>query len=353
MDTISRAEYSKFYGAIKRHIQSAQIKAAVSVNRELLRLYWNIGKEIVDRQKTKGWGDSVVERLAYDLRKEFPGLKGFSRANMFSMRQWYLFYSKGDEKVQQLVGQLPWGHNLVILGKVKDLNEAVFYSSVTLEHGWSRNVLAHQIEIDLYHRKGRALTNFKSTLPVPQSDFAHELLKDPYHFDFLTIDDKARENELESNLIKHLQDFLLELGVGFAFVGSQKHCEVAGEDFYIDLLFYHIKLHAYVVIDLKTGEFKPEYAGKMGFYLSAIDDAFKGTDDNPSIGLILCRTKNKLIVEYALRGSEKPIGVSEYKLTRRLPKEFKDSLPTIAQIEAEVSQIKEKRKPPTPPGLGR
>lgn len=343
MGIISKAEYSKFYGAIKKHIQSAQIKAAVSVNRELLQLYWNIGKEIVDRQKEKGWGDAVVERLAYDLRKEFPGLKGFSRANMFSMRQWYLFYSKTDKKVQQLVGQLPWGHNLLLLNKVKDLNEAAFYASAALEHGWSRNVFAHQIELDLYHRKGRAMTNFETTLPATQSDLAHEFLKDPYHFDFLTIDDKAREKELEANLIKHLQDFLLELGVGFAFVGRQKHFEVAGEDFYIDLLFYHAKLHAYVVIDLKTGEFKPEHAGKMGFYLSAIDDAFKGPNDNPSIGLILCRTKNRLIVEYALRASKKPIGVSEYRLTRHLPKEFKDSLPTIEQIEAEVSQVKEKK----------
>lgn len=336
---ISKSEYLEFYGVIKEHIQSAQIKAAISVNRELLHLYWNIGKEIIDRQKARGWGDAVVERLAHDLRKEFPGLKGFSRANMFNMRQWYLFYSKAGIKVQQLVGQLPWGHNLLVLNKIKNLNEAVFYVSAALEHGWSRNVFAHQIELDLYHRKGRAQTNFRAVLPAPQSDLAHQLLKDPYHFDFLTIDDQAREKELEASLIKHLQDFLLELGVGFAFVGNQKHFEIAGQDFYIDLLFYHTKLHAYIVVDLKSGEFKPEYAGKMGFYLSAVDDTLKGPNDNPSIGLILCRTKKKLIVEYALQWSKKPIGVSEYKLTRHLPKEFKDSLPTIKQIEAEVLQV--------------
>lgn len=340
-NSIILSDYISFYNSIKKDIQKTQIKAAISVNRELLALYWNIGRRIIEQQRRKGWGNAVVDKLSADLKKDLPGLKGFSRTNLFAMRKWYLFYSKADTKVQQLVGLLPWGHNVIIINKIKKMNEAVFYLRHACENGWSRNMLVHQIESALYDRKSKAVTNFKKTLPSPQSDLASEMLKDPYHFDFLTISEKAKERELQDKLLNHLQEFLLELGVGFAFVDKQKHLEIDGKDFYIDLLFYHTGLHTYVIIELKTGEFKPEYAGKMGFYLSAVDDNLKHYGDNPSIGIILCKTKSKIIVEYALKDTKKPIGVSSYKLTKQLPKNLKSSLPTIKEIEKEVAKTKE------------
>lgn len=331
------AGYKEFLSDVKIQIQQARIKASLSVNRELILLYLKIGEQILFRQEQEGWGKSIVERLSKDLCREFPGLKGFSPRNLWDMRRLYES-CKEHEKLRQLVAEIPWGHNLALLNSVKNIDERLWYIQGTIEHGWSRKVLIHQIESRLYQRKGEALTNFRKTLPAPQSDLAHQMLKDPYHFDFLTIDERVREKELEDNLIQHLQEFLLELGVGFAFVGRQKRIEIGNQDFYLDLLFYHTRLHAYIIVELKTGEFKPEYAGKMSFYLSAVDDIMKHPQDNSSIGIILCKTKNKVIVEYALRDLRKPVGVAEYKLTKKLPRGFKGNLPTIKELEAEVSR---------------
>jgi len=330
-------EYAAILAEIKQKIQNAQIKAAVSVNKELLALYWEIGRIINEKQKKGKYGDSIVEMLAKDLAKEFPLLKGFSRTNLFNIRQWYLFYSKGGVKVQQLVGQLPWGHNVVIINRIKDYNQALFYLNEAVKNKWSRNVLLHQIESDLYHRKGKIISNFELTLPLPQSDLANQTLKDPYVFDFLTLSKEVREKELEDELTDNITKFLLELGAGFSFVGKQYHLEIGKQDFYIDLLFYHLKLRCFVAIELKTGEFKPEYVGKINFYLSALDK-IKHDLDNPSIGLILCKTKNKIIAEYALKDSTKPIGVSEYKIVRSVPERLKSSLPSIKEIEKELSK---------------
>ncbi|OAQ20793.1 PDDEXK nuclease domain-containing protein [Thermosulfurimonas dismutans] len=327
--------YAEFLADLKERIRRARIKAALSANRELILRYWEIGRMVLERQKKEGWGSKVIDRLAQDLRREFPDLKGFSARNLKYMRAFAEAYPD-KEFVQQVAAQIPWFHHCTLLDKVKDPAERIWYIRQTIEHGWSRNVLVHQIESGLYHRKGKAITNFDRTLPAPQSDLAQEILKDPYVFDFLGLAEDIRERELERQLIARIRDFLLELGVGFAFVGSQVHLEVGGEDFYLDLLFYHLKLRCYVVIELKTGEFKPEYAGKMNFYLSAVDDLFRHPDDRPSIGIILCKSKNKVIVEYALRDTTKPIGVSSYRLTRALPEEIKSSLPSVEELEREL-----------------
>ena len=332
--------YSEFLANLKRRVQKARLKAALSVNQELILLYWEIGQMILERQRKEGWGAKVIDRLAHDLRKEFPDMKGFSARNLKYMRSFAEAYP--DKKfVQQAAAQIPWFHHCILLDKVKDHAERLWYIQQTTLHGWSRNVLVHQIESGLYHRKGKAITNFDKTLPSPQSDLAQETLKDPYMFDFLGLTDDIRERELEKELIARLRDFLLELGSGFAFVGSQVHLEVGGEDFYLDLLFYHLKLRSYVIIDLKTGSFKPEYAGKMNFYLATVDDLLRHPDDNPSIGIILCKSKNKVIVEYALKDTSRPIGVSAYRLTRTLPEELKTTLPSVEELEKELIEKKE------------
>lgn len=343
--------YDTFLKELKDRIRSAQLRAALTVNRELLVLYWQIGRDIANRQKQKGWGAKVVDRIAQDLRSEFPGVEGFSRTNLYRIRAFHLAFSEAKEIVPQAVGQLavelppailgvPWGHNIVLLEQVKSDAERLWYAKAAVEHGWSRAVLVHWIESDLYKRQGKAVTNFEKTLPVPQSDLARETLKNPYNFDFLTLGKEAVEAELESGLVAHIRKFLLELGAGFAFVGQQVHLEVGGEDFYIDLLFYHLKLRCYVVIDLKMTPFKPEYAGKMNFYLSAVDDLLRHPDDAPSLGIILCKAKNKVVAEYALRDLNKPVGVSSYvtKLVESLPAEFRESLPSPEAIEAELER---------------
>lgn len=328
--------YADWLGDLKSRIRTARMRAALAVNAELVRLYWEIGRDILSRQQQQGWGAKVIERLADDLRREFPDMKGFSRANMLYMRAFAEAWP--DEPiVQQLVGQLPWGQNVMLMTKVKSREEREWYARKTFEHGWSRNILAMQIESRLYQRQGKAITNFERTLPPPQSDLAHQALKDPYLFDFLGLGDEAREREVERGLTAHITRFLLELGAGFSYVGRQVHLEVAGEDFYLDLLFYHLKLRCYVVIELKANEFKPEFAGKMNFYLSAVDDLLRHPGDGPTIGLILCKNKKELIVEYALRDSNKPIGVSEYLLTETLPHDLEGSLPTVEQLEAELA----------------
>jgi predicted nuclease of restriction endonuclease-like (RecB) superfamily len=327
--------YEDFLRELKQRIRTAQVRAAVAVNRELILLYWHIGREILNRQERAGWGAKVIDRLAADLHSEFPDIKGFSRTNLLYMRAFAEAWPE-ESFVQQVVGQIPWGHNLRILDLVKDLQQREWYVRAALQHGWSRNVLVHQIESGLHRRQGRAQTNFTETLPPPQSDLAQQVLKDPYNFDFLNLSEDAREKELEAGLLEHLRKFLLELGVGFAFVGSQYPFEVGGEDFRIDLLFYHYRLRCFVVLDLKMGPFRPEYAGKMNFYLSAIDDLLRHPDDQPSIGIILCKSKNAIIAEYALRDTTKPIGVSGYRATESLPARLKNNLPTIEDLEAEL-----------------
>lgn len=328
--------YEPFLLKLKERVRSAQLKAAVAVNTELIGLYWELGQSIVEQQEKSGWGEAVLDRLSKDLMSAFPDMKGFSQRNLYRMRTFYLAYRQGSEFLPQAVAKIPWGHNIVILDKIKDPEERAWYVTQTTQYGWSRAILTHQIESGLYHRQGKAISNFERSLPSPQSDLARETLKDPYNFDFLMLDAEAHERDLENGLIAHIRSFLLELGVGFAFIGSQYHLEVGDQDFFIDLLFYHVRLRCYVVIDLKATEFKPEYAGKMNFYLSAVDDLLRHPDDKPSIGMILCKDKNKFIAEYALRDTHKPIGVAEYITAQSLPEQLKGSLPTVEQIEEEL-----------------
>ena len=330
-------DYPELLETLKTRIRNAQTHAALSVNRELVLLYWHIGREIIQRQSEQGWGAKIIDRLADDLRTEFPDIRGFSPRNLKYMRAFAEAW-QDEQFVQQAVAQIPWGHNTVLITKLKDFTERAWYARQTIENGWSRNILVHQIESELYQRQGKAITNFEKTLPAPQSDLALQLMKDPYIFDFLSLGREARERDLEKALLLHLRDFLLELGVGFAFIGNQYHIEVGGQDYYLDLLFYHAKLHCYVVIDLKIGEFKPEFTGKMNFYLSAVDDILKIEADRPSIGIIMCKERNKIIVEYSLRDTAKPMGVAQYKLATVLPEQLKDSLPTVEQLENELKE---------------
>ena len=321
-----------FWVELKTQIQSSRTKATLAVNHELVLLYWNIGKRILEQQSRAGWGAKVVEQLAKDLRHEFPDMQGFSRRNLLYMRAFAEAYA--EKFVQQLAAQIPWFHNCVDLDKLKNASEREWYIRACIQNGWSRAILEAQIETKLHQRQGKALNNFEQTLPAPQSELAQQMLKDPYNFDFLSLGQEAHERDLEKGLIEHLKSFLLELGVGFAFVGSQYHLEVNNKDYYLDLLFYHYRLYCFVVIDLKVTEFKPEYAGKMNFYLSAVDDLLRAVGDAPSIGIILCKHKDKTDVEYALRGMNQPLGVSSFNLSDVLPEELTGTLPTVEQLEA-------------------
>lgn len=356
--------YTQWLSQLKTRVRSAQIQAAIKVNTELLELYWDLGKEIIEKEKKAQWGTGLIEQLSRDLCKEFPNIKGFSRTNLFYIRKWYLFYAsneivpqpvgqiesgKSSKKkspvkqkpkktaiapiVPQLVGQIPWGHHREIITQCRSIKEALFYIAQSTQHNWSRTVLVHQIETNLYKRKGKAFTNFAYALPKHQSDLANELLKNPYHFDFFQLPEKSTEKDLETALTDQLVKFLLELGAGFAYINRQHLLVVDGEDFFIDLLFYHTKLHCYVVVELKMDNFKPEYAGKLNFYLAAVDAQLKVAQDQPSVGLLLCKRAGKLIVEYALKNISTPIGVSEYKLTESIPAKLKGKLPSIQQIE--------------------
>jgi len=332
--------YADLLAGIKSRVQAARVRAGLAANRELVLMYWDIGTDILHRQREEGWGSQVIDRISRDIKIEFPNLTGFSPRNLKYMRAFAEEYPD-REFVQQLVAQIPWGHILYLLQKAKDSKKRLWYMRQAIEHGWSRNVLALHIDQQDYERKGLAVSNFSATLPSPLSDLAQELLKDPYIFDFLGIADDAREKEVENALLAHLRDFLLELGSGFAFVGNQVRLDIDDEDYYIDLLFYHLKLRCYFVIDLKTRPFAAEDAGKMNFYLNAVDDLFRHPDDQPSIGLVLCREKegsSKMLLEYALRGLEKPVGVSAYQLTRALPDNLKPSLPTVEEIEIEIAE---------------
>ena len=326
--------YALLLKDLKSRIQQAQVKAALAVNKELVLLYWHIGKEILDRQQREAWGSKVITRLSNDLRKEFPTMKGLSRTNMLYMRSFAENWPD-EQFVHQLAGQIPWFHNCTLIDKVKDKKQRIWYIEQTVENGWSRNVLTHHIDTDLYGRQGKAITNFAAALPKPQSDLALQLIKDPYHLDFLDIGKDAKERDLEAGLITHMRNFLLELGAGFAFVGSQYPIRLEQDEYYLDLLFYHLKLRCYIIIELKTTEFKPEYSGKMNFYLNIVDDFVKSEQDNPTLGIIMCRSKEKSRVEYALRGIRTPIGVS----THQLPEELIDKLPTVEQIEAELETV--------------
>lgn len=381
------SEYRAWLKELKQRVRLAQLKAAVQVNTALLTFYWELGADIVERQKTAQWGSGFLKQLSADLMSEFPDMKGFSYSNIKYVRKWYLFYQEGiascdttceaiaqrpAEKrptgcwpfetelhgseaasneqqptaqsilraaIEKLV-KIPWSHNIVIISKCANVEEALYYVGQTSEHNWSRNVLVHQIESGLYQREGKAITNFKDTLPAPQSDLAQQIIKDPYNFDFLSLSKDYNERELELALTDHITKFLLELGAGFAFVGRQKVMQVGQRDFFLDLLFYHTQLHCYVVIELKTGEFEPEYAGKLNFYLKAVDEQLKTERDEPSIGILLCKSSDHVVVEYALSDIYKPIGVSEYNLTRSLPANLKSSLPSIEALEAELQSEK-------------
>ena len=330
-------DYEELLESLKRRVSTSQAVAVRSVNKELILLYHHIGSEVLARQARYGWGAKVIDRLSRDMSKAFPGMKGFSPRNLKYMRAFAEAYPD-LQFVQAVLAQLSWYHNITLLDKVKTSEERTFYLQQAIEQGWSGRTMLHQIESKLYQRQGKAVTNFKVKLPAPHSDLAQQSLKDPYIFDFLGLGDEAHERAVEASLVAHMEKFLIELGAGFAFVGRQYHLQVSDKDFYIDLLFYHLKLRCFVVIELKSADFKPEYAGKMNFYLSAVDDLVKHPTDNPSIGLILCRTKDDVLAEYTLRDMTKGIGLAEYRLTEALPENLKTNLPTIEELEAELEK---------------
>ncbi len=331
--------YSLLLLEIKERIRSARLRASFAVSRELVLLYWSIGTEILERQKSEGWGARVIERLAHDLQAEFPGVEGYSPRSLKYMRSFAEAWTD-QSIVQQVAALLPWGHHMVLLDRIKDASVREWYLRAAVEYGWSRNILVLQIKSGLHEREGKALTNFQRALPPPDSDLAEQILKDPYNFDFLTLSKRAHEREVEKGLLIHLRDLLLELGRGFAFVGSQVPLEVAGETFYLDLLFYHVRLHCYFVIELKTGDFKPEWAGKLNFYLSAVDEMMRSPQDGPTIGLLLCESHRSAIVEYTLRSIEKPIGVSSYRVTRELPEPIREEVPTVEDLQEVVNKLR-------------
>lgn len=361
-------EYSNWLKALKTRIRSAQINASLAANRELILFYWELGESISIKLIENKWGAKVIDQLSSDLASAFPDMRGFSRRNLYYVKKFYEFFQEfaGSEIivppvgaqmetsivprseaqtmppiVPQIGGQLPWSHIKIILDKISDHQEALFYIRETLENGWGRDVLALQIKSNLYSRQGKAITNFKATLPDPQSDLAQQTIKDPYNFDFLTLTKPYNERDVEHQLVAHITKFLLELGKGFAFIGKQYHLEIGDSDYYLDLLFYHITLRCYVVVELKNTKFIPEYAGKLNFYLSAVDCVLKTENDNQTIGILLCRDKNKIETEFALRDINKPIGVSEFSLTEILPDDLKGSLPTVEEIEADLSLLDE------------
>lgn len=327
------ANYSSWLAAIKARVQAARTRAVLAVNAEQVRLYWEIGRAILDKQQLEGWGAKVLDRLSRDLRAEFPETKGFSVTNLKYMRRFA--EECPDLKFgQQVADQLPWFHIVVLLTQVPEPAERQWYAAKAVEHGWSRNILNMQIETAAGKRSGKATSNFPSTLPAYQSDLVQHSLKDPYLFDFLGLGEEAHERDIENAITRHITRFLLELGAGFAFVGRQVLLHVGDQDFYIDLLFYHLKLRCYVVVELKAGVFKPEYAGQLSFYLSAVDEEMKQADDNPTVGILLCKKKDKVVAEYALRGIDKPMGVAEYRLTEAIPADLRGSLPSIEELEA-------------------
>jgi predicted nuclease of restriction endonuclease-like (RecB) superfamily len=334
---------------LKEKIGAAQIKAAVTVNRQLLELYWELGREIYEKQQLANWGDTLIDQLSRDLTAMFPDMKGFSKRNLFYIRKWFLFYRSAEivpqvvgkmeraQIVQQVVAQIPWGHNCVIISHCSNVSEALFYVRSTIENNWSRSVLLTQMESRLYERSGKTINNFEITLKGPQADLARETLKNPYNFDFLMLGKNAQERELENALTGHIQKFMLELGQGFAYMGRQFHLDVGGEDFYLDLLFYHSRLRCYIVVELKATEFRPEYAGKLNFYLNAVNRQLKHAQDQPGIGMLLCKTPNKVVVEYALENIKGPLGIAEYQIMSPVPDGLKGDLPSVEELEMELA----------------
>lgn len=329
--------YATWFADVKARVHAAQLRASLAVNQELLGLYWQLGRDILERQAREGWGTKVVDRLAHDLRVAFPEIRGFSPRNLKYMRRFAEAWPD-EEVVQQLLHKVPWFHLCTLLDKLDDSGARDWYVRAIVEHGWSRSVLVMQIETAAHARAGQALTNFERTLPKPLSDLAHESLKDPYRFDFLGLGQEAQERAIENALVTHITQFLLELGAGFAYVGRQVHIEVDGRDFYLDLLFYHLRLRCYVVVELKAGEFEPEHAGKLNFYLSAVDTQLRTEQDGPTLGLLLVKTRSRVFAEYALRNTTTPMGIAEYQLVHALPKGLEASLPSIERIEAELSE---------------
>ena len=343
------ADYQDWLNAIKQRIVSVRLRMALAASRELTLFYWELGAMIAQKQAQSQWGDKLIAQLSADLQKAFPDIKGLSASNLKYCLRFFQFYTtEQDEQLpvnpdvpfgQQPVDQIPWGHNIQIFTKCASVAEARFYMDQTLEQGWSRDVLALQLKSGLYARAGKAVTNFSRTLPLPQSDLAQQTLKDPYTFDFMAMTEPYNDRDVERQLTQHITQFLLELGKGFAFIGRQYHLEVAGNNYYIDLLFYHVTLKCYVVVELKNRKFIPEYAGKLNFYLSAVDSLLKRNDDQPTIGLLLCRDKNNIEVEFSLRDMNKPMGVSEYTLVEALPDNLKGAMPTVQEIENDLLQL--------------
>jgi len=346
---LSNPEYRQWVTDLKTRIRTSQIKAALSVNSELISLYWDMGQMIVQKQEQSRWGSKLIDQLTKDLKSEFPDMSGFSRYNLYHMRQFYLFYTKTEfveqavpqnEKdfIHQLGGKIPWGHHVLILKKTKDPEEALFYIRETIANNWSRNILGIQMESGLYRRQGKAVSNFSLTLPKPQSDLAVQTLKDPYIFDFLTLEKDVQELEFERQLVSNITQFLLEPGKGFAYMGRQYPLQIGTKECFLDLLFYHVKLRCYVVIELKMGEFEPEYIGKLNYYLSAADDMLKSEHDLPTIGILLCKSKDRLNVEYALRNINSPIGISEFRFNE-LPADIQRQMPTVEELENELMKM--------------
>ena len=340
-------EYKAWIKSIKDKIRHSQIKASVKINYELLDLYWDIGRDIIAKQKSAKWGDAFLTTMSKDLHKTFPDMSGFSVQNLKNIRYWYKFYNSDEnglqavsqmELIEKMVKSIPWGHNQRIMYKCKSIEEALFYIQKTMDNSWSRAVLEHQIDGGLYSRQGKATTNFQLRLPEPQSDLAEQTLKNPYNFDFLTLREEYDERELEDALINQITQFLLELGTGFSYLGRQVHLRVGESDFYMDLLFYHVRLHCYVVVELKTEKFTPEFAGKLNFYVTAVNKQMKTEQDNPTIGILICKDKDDVVAEYALDDISQPIGIAEYELTKVLREEFKSSLPSVEEIENELSE---------------
>lgn len=348
-ELLNRKSYSNWLNELKAKVRSAQLKAAVSVNAAMLEFYWELGADIVKKQKTAKWGSGFLNRLSQDLMNEFPDMKGFSEPNLLFIKRWVLFYNTGDsnsvtacDQIKKItvnpLFQIPWGHNRIIITRCKTVDEAMFYVLGTIKNNWSRSVLTHQIESGLFQRHGKAVSNFNETLPQPDSDLAKEIIKDPYNFDFLAFSNDLNEKELERNLIDNITKFLIELGAGFAYMGRQVPIKVGDREFFIDLLFYHTKLHRYVVIELKTVGFEPEHAGKLNFYIKSVDMLIRREGDNPTIGILLCKNKDRLVAEYSLSDIGKPIGVSEYQLTQTLPDELRSSLPSITEIRKQLGR---------------
>lgn len=340
-------EYVEWIGELKQQIRQSQIKAAVKVNTEMLRLYWLMGYNIVEKQKAAKWGDGFIKQLSEDLSAEFPEMRGWNERNLRRIRQWYLTYyqeetiwtqpvSKLGDTIQNDFFAIPWGHHIVIMQRCKDMNEALFYIHNTVENNWSRAVLDWQIDSNLFERQGKAVSNFRRTLPTPQSDLAQQITKDPYIIDIMGIRQEMQERELEAHLDSHISQYLLELGKGFTYYGRQVHLRVGNEDFYIDQLFYHVRLHCYVVVELKATAFKPEHIGQLNFYVTAVNKLMCTERDNPTIGLLICKDKNDVVAEYTLQGVNSPIGVSSVEIYNKLTEDFKSALPSIEDIENEL-----------------